>query len=84
MKITKINVNGITYDIGSSSGSGGGGGGTTDYNALQNQPQINGVTLSGNKTTSDLLIETYTAGNGIDITNGVISVSYPDADSTSF
>lgn len=32
----------------------GGGGGTSDYNALSNRPSINGVTLSGNKTTSDL------------------------------
>ncbi len=32
----------------------GGSGGTTDYNGLSNKPSINGVTLSGNKTTSDL------------------------------
>ena len=30
------------------------GGGTTDYSVLTNKPQINGVTLSGNKTTADL------------------------------
>lgn len=30
------------------------GAGTTDYNGLENKPQINGVTLSGNKTTADL------------------------------
>ena len=30
------------------------GAGTTDYNALDNKPQINGTTLSGNKTGSDL------------------------------
>ena len=35
---------------------GGGGGGTDDYSDLINKPQINGVTLSGNKTTSDLNI----------------------------
>ena len=29
-------------------------GGTTDYTDLENQPQINGVTLSGNKTSADL------------------------------
>ena len=34
--------------------SGGGGGGTTDYTDLSNKPQINGVTLTGNKTTIDL------------------------------
>lgn len=35
--------------------SGGGGtGGTTDYTELENKPSINGVTLSGNKTASDL------------------------------
>ena len=28
------------------------GGGTTDYAVLSNKPQINGVTLSGNKTTA--------------------------------
>ncbi len=32
----------------------GGGGGTTDYNALSNRPQINGETLSGNKSLADL------------------------------
>lgn len=31
-----------------------GGGGTTDYTELTNKPSINGVTLTGNKTTSDL------------------------------
>lgn len=35
-------------------GSGGGGGGTDDYNDLNNKPQINGNTLSGNKTTAQL------------------------------
>lgn len=33
---------------------GGGGGGTTDYNQLTNKPSINGVTLSGNKTSDDI------------------------------
>ena len=41
---------------------GGGGSGTDDYNDLSNQPQINGVTLVGNKTNADLGIkQTYTA-----------------------
>ena len=35
----------------------GGGGGTTNYNNLSNQPQINGVTLSGNKTSEDLNLQ---------------------------
>lgn len=34
--------------------SGGGSGGTTDYTDLTNKPSINSVTLSGNKTSSDL------------------------------
>lgn len=33
---------------------GGGSGGTTDYSDLSNKPQIAGVTLSGNKSLSDL------------------------------
>lgn len=32
----------------------GGGGGTSDYTDLTNKPQINGVTLSGNKTAANL------------------------------
>ena len=34
---------------------GGGGGGTDDYTKLKNQPKINNVTLTGNKTTEDLI-----------------------------
>ena len=42
----------------------GGGGGTSDYDSLSNRPQINGVTLTGNKTTlqlhiNDIYIVTY-------------------------
>lgn len=36
---------------------GGGGGGTTDYEALDNKPSVNGVELSGNKTLDDLGIQ---------------------------
>lgn len=46
------------------------GGGTTNYEVLINKPQINGVTLSGNKTSADLGIkQTYTA-NDIAFTDG--------------
>lgn len=38
----------------------GGGSGTTDYDALTNKPSINGVALSGNKTSEDLGIEVPT------------------------
>lgn len=34
------------------------GGGTSDYNSLTNKPSINGVELSGNKTSSDLKMYT--------------------------
>lgn len=43
-------------------GSGGGGGGTSNYNDLDNKPQINGVTLSGNKNTSQLSIHDLPSG----------------------
>ena len=36
---------------------GGGSGGTSNYNDLSNKPSINGVTLTGDKTTEDLQIE---------------------------
>ena len=52
------------------------GGGTTDYNALENKPSINDVTLSGNKTASDLglvaassLATVATTGNFGDLIN---------------
>ena len=37
-----------------SGGGGGGGGGVTDYNQLTNKPQINNITLEGNKTSDDI------------------------------
>lgn len=43
-----------------SKNGGGGGTGTTDYNDLTNKPKVNGVTLSGNKTSADLGITTLT------------------------
>lgn len=36
---------------------GGGGGGTSDYTQLTNKPQINSVTLTGNKSLDDLGIQ---------------------------
>ena len=42
-------------------GGGGGGGGTTNYNSLENKPQINGTTLTGNKSLSDLGIAAASA-----------------------
>ena len=47
--VNKLRINGVEYDL-----PGGGGGGTSNYNDLLNKPQINGNTLSGNKTSSQL------------------------------
>ena len=47
---TTIDSDGTIHAI----GGGGGTGGTTDYNALENKPQIEGNTLTGNKTANDL------------------------------
>lgn len=45
------------------------GGGTTNYNDLTNKPQINGVELTGNKTSSDLGIQPLiTADNKLSYT----------------
>ena len=42
------------YDLKWMDQTGGGGGGTTNYNDLNNKPQIAGTTLSGNKSLSSL------------------------------
>lgn len=42
-----------------------GGGGSGDYDDLTDKPSINGVTLSGNKTTADLLISFSAADVGL-------------------
>ena len=56
-----------------SGGSGGGGGGGTDnYNALQNKPQINGTTLTGNKSLSDLGIAA--ASDIPTVNNGTLTI----------
>lgn len=54
-------------------------GGTSDYSSLSNKPQINGVTLDGNKTADELgLGQKYTAGTNIEITeDNVINNSIP-------
>lgn len=55
--LTALEVDGTKYAV-------SGGSGTSDYTDLTNKPSINGVTLSGNKTTSDL---------GINATNVILS-----------
>ena len=56
---TTIDSDGTIHAI----GGGGGTGGTTDYNALDNKPQIEGNTLTGNKTADDLGLMSKTAIN---------------------
>lgn len=53
-------LNGVNY-----SGGSGGSGGASDYNSLSNQPKINGVTLTGNKTAEDLELATASAVNAL-------------------
>jgi len=43
----------------------GGGGGTSDYTQLSNKPQINGITLAGNKSGSDLGLVNAETGKGL-------------------
>lgn len=50
--------------------SGGGGGGTDSYSDLTNKPKINSVTLSGNKTSSQLgLQDALVSGTNIKTVN---------------
>lgn len=61
----------------------GGGGGTSDYSQLTNKPQINGTTLTGNKSASDLsLASTADLAGKVDKVEGkVLSTNdYTDAD----
>lgn len=53
---------------------GGGGGGTSNYSELSNKPQINGVTLDGNKTSADLNI----TGGGVNLTDITTAITTGD------
>ena len=76
-------------DNGELTATGGGSGGTTNYNDLSNKPQINGNTLSGNKTSAQLGLAsasdiptvpiTAIQKNGTDITpvSGTVNITVP-------
>lgn len=61
------------------------GGGVTNYDQLSNRPQIEGVTLTGDKSASDLGLattsdldgkqNTLSAGSGISISSDTVAVS---------
>lgn len=51
---------------------GGGSGGTSDYDELENKPQINNVTLTGNKSLSDLGINIPARPETITIINNSV------------
>ena len=53
-----LGEDGVWHVKDTSGGGGGGGTGTDNYNSLSNKPQINGVTLTGNKKSADLKIPT--------------------------
>lgn len=59
--LTKLKVDNIIYSV----PSGGGGGGTSDYTELDNKPEINGVTLAGNKTAAELGLVGAETGKGL-------------------
>lgn len=59
------------------SSGGGGSGEIPDYTTLSNKPQINGVELSGNKTTTDLKINIPTKTSELTNDSGFIT-SIPD------
>ena len=59
--LTKLKVDDTIYSI----PNGGGGGGTSDYVDLTNKPEINGNTLSGNKTGAQLGLVDAENGKGL-------------------
>lgn len=74
--VTGGNASTATWSYDFTMSGGGGGGGTSDYTDLTNKPQINGNTLSGNKSASDLglmptttLATVATSGSYADLSN---------------
>ena len=65
---------GITIDENNviSATGGGGSGGTTDYELLENKPQINGIELLGNKSLSELGIDIPTKTSELENDSGFI------------
>ena len=57
---------------------GGGGGGTTNYTALSNKPQINDVTLTGNKTSADLGLQGALAQTQLGAVNSGVTANSVD------
>ena len=53
----------------------GGGGGTYNYNELDNKPQINSVELSGNKSSSDLGLQSALDASQLDAVNSGITAA---------
>ena len=80
-KVLKASYTGGVGSYSWQTGSGGGGG-TSDYSDPENKPQINSVTLSGNKTTSDLGIDAVpTVGSG---DNGKVLTAAYSSDTGSY
>ena len=74
------NMNDLENRILAACGGGGGGGGFSgDYNDLYDRPQINGVTLTGNKTTVDLGIsyDDLTDTPSIPTMSAIFNAVYP-------
>lgn len=76
-----MNGNATKNYVSRHSSGGGGGGGTTNYNELSNKPKINGVELSGNKTSEELHITG--GGGGFNFDNLTLVRENADADDIS-
>ena len=78
-QMSQMYISGIIDSTNYADGGGGGTGG--DYNDLNNKPSINGVTLVGNKTTSDLGISQPTKTSQLVNDSGFITdVNYVHTD----
>ena len=78
-QMSQMYISGIVDNTNYMDGGGGGTGG--DYNDLENKPSINGVTLSGNKTTSDLGISQPTKTSQLtNDSNFVVDANYVHTD----
>lgn len=63
---------------------GGGGGGTTDYNKLTNKPTLNGTTLEGDMTSTDVGVASNGSRNTYDGSDEEVTIGGGDGSTNTY